>query len=591
MLGPFLLPSDTPVALLGVGNRHTCRLDGFFFLVGMTAVPMYTLGICIYYVCKLKCRMTDAQITHRVERKIHATIIIVNLVLYLTALGLGVINPSITGSICLVSKYPTGCRQRPDIFGECDSRTSGFAFEFFYLLTGVILPVLCLFGIICSLAIIFWNVLLSEKRSRIEREDTMANATGVQTRTRRTRRNKYLRSNLYSDMSMSSRSDDDDDDDDEDKTGLQVEVPSRTSLADAPVAIDLEPHSDADASNFSANVSSVSGGEIGTNTKVDLEQDPGKNSNQERTELIDDRSKMSRKEDDDEEEVAPQESGSRVSFNDDAQTDNASTHQIAADQTRNDNNPVEMVSRLYKKELLIQLCLYVSVYCLCMLPYGIVQLMILARVPPSQNLLLAVATLFPLGGLFNIFVYTRPKVSAYRRTHPECSRLRALWLVLKAGGELPNANRNSTRCCLSCFGRRRRPLPTRRPIGRGIFRGRRLPSDEPESHSDGQTTGAEPPEAIDSSHQKYSAVGINGMSQSLSRDNVAHRSTDEWDHAAGIESGMGAILEGDGSDEEESLDELSSFDASNEPNATKADDKDDFWASTFQRVQQYNPSE
>ena len=46
---------------------------------------------------------------------------------------------------------------------------------------------------------------------------------------------------------------------------------------------------------------------------------------------------------------------------------------------------------------------------------------------------------FPLGGLFNIFVYTRPKVIAIRLMKDvNLSFLEALWMVIKAGGDIPD---------------------------------------------------------------------------------------------------------------------------------------------------------
>eukprot|EP00553_Chaetoceros_curvisetus_P000631 CAMPEP_0204621594 /NCGR_PEP_ID=MMETSP0717-20131115/7251_1 /ASSEMBLY_ACC=CAM_ASM_000666 /TAXON_ID=230516 /ORGANISM="Chaetoceros curvisetus" /LENGTH=224 /DNA_ID=CAMNT_0051636033 /DNA_START=96 /DNA_END=770 /DNA_ORIENTATION=+ len=56
----------------------------------------------------------------------------------------------------------------------------------------------------------------------------------------------------------------------------------------------------------------------------------------------------------------------------------------------------------------------------------------------SNNTLRVNSILYPLAGFFNIIIYTRWNVRSWRRSHPECSWLRAFWLVLKAGGNLPN---------------------------------------------------------------------------------------------------------------------------------------------------------
>jgi hypothetical protein len=56
---------------------------------------------------------------------------------------------------------------------------------------------------------------------------------------------------------------------------------------------------------------------------------------------------------------------------------------------------------------------------------------------------------FPLGGLYNILVYTRPNVSSLRRTDANLSWLKAFILVIRAGGEVPS--RTETSSCFLCF--------------------------------------------------------------------------------------------------------------------------------------------
>ena len=45
--------------------------------------------------------------------------------------------------------------------------------------------------------------------------------------------------------------------------------------------------------------------------------------------------------------------------------------------------------------------------------------------------------LYPLGGILNLFIYSRPKVVYFRHTHPGCSWFRAFWWVVGGGGEIP----------------------------------------------------------------------------------------------------------------------------------------------------------
>lgn len=98
----------------------------------------------------------------------------------------------------------------------------------------------------------------------------------------------------------------------------------------------------------------------------------------------------------------------------------------------------ERLASQRSKETMHQSLLYVGAYCIT---YSCSVILYLAfywqgSKPPRIFVFVAV-TLFPIGGLLNILVYTRPKVSTVQRRY-ECSWLRAFWEVFKAGGEVPS---------------------------------------------------------------------------------------------------------------------------------------------------------
>ncbi len=109
------------------------------------------------------------------------------------------------------------------------------------------------------------------------------------------------------------------------------------------------------------------------------------------------------------------------------------------------------VSRLYRKEMLLQASYYVGAFTLAYLPMMIGFLYALFS-NYDVDFLMAVGIFFyPLGGFLNILVYTRPKVAHIRRNNPEVSRLRGLWLVLKAGGEIPDEIEDEPSCQICCW--------------------------------------------------------------------------------------------------------------------------------------------
>ena len=65
----------------------------------------------------------------------------------------------------------------------------------------------------------------------------------------------------------------------------------------------------------------------------------------------------------------------------------------------------------------------------------------MAHAPAPYPVMVQWAIFAPLGGFFNILVYTRPKVSTLRRRRPEYWWFQAFWMVVKVGGEVPDLPR------------------------------------------------------------------------------------------------------------------------------------------------------
>ena len=92
----------------------------------------------------------------------HIIIILLNVGLYVPALVMGTINSGSFGNMCLAAAWPTGCRQNPKIFGECEPRIAQLS-QVFNFIPNLLMPVVCLIGIIVCLTVIFWNVVVSER--------------------------------------------------------------------------------------------------------------------------------------------------------------------------------------------------------------------------------------------------------------------------------------------------------------------------------------------------------------------------------------------------------------------------------------------
>ena len=94
---------------------------------------------------------------------------------------------------------------------------------------------------------------------------------------------------------------------------------------------------------------------------------------------------------------------------------------------------------------MLQAKLYVGCFFISYIPLILISIAIITSPNTSArgdvSLLVNILSFFvvffyPFGGFTNILVYSRPNVARLRRLHPEISRLKAFWIVFRAGGEV-----------------------------------------------------------------------------------------------------------------------------------------------------------
>lgn len=118
----------------------------------------------------------------------------------------------------------------------------------------------------------------------------------------------------------------------------------------------------------------------------------------------------------------------------------------------------QFLSRLYVNESVKQSCLYVGGFTVIYIVPLITCLLVLGGnldiMEETNAFPILFFSCFPLGGFFNILIYTRPKVAGLRRLEPRMPWLQALYLVIKAGGEIPDDTTMARRlwfsCCIFC---------------------------------------------------------------------------------------------------------------------------------------------
>lgn len=300
--GPVLTPKVERYPW-SFGNVSTCEFNGVMKVSGMIGVPIYTLLLCVYYLCKVKNSMSNEQFSKRIEIRTHIFVALLVICTSIAGVATKSFNALPGSSSCNFSAYPTGCRIVPELVGECTRGLQAHIFIYIFVYGLFALTIPC---IIISVVMLCAHAIY---KSRM----------------------------------------------------------------------------------FKANLPASS-----------LPGNPRKHEH----------------------------------------TSNSSSSRLAVSEEQDDLDMATRGARLahlYAREACIQAVLYSTAF---FTVYFLSFFLALANVFKLRNLDLAtlhtsIAMLYPSGGFFNILIYSRPKVAFLHSKHPEFGWLQSLWLVLKAGTEVP----------------------------------------------------------------------------------------------------------------------------------------------------------
>ncbi len=106
--------------------------------------------------------------------------------------------------------------------------------------------------------------------------------------------------------------------------------------------------------------------------------------------------------------------------------------------TIEEQESIDTVIRRYRRQFFSQALLYVLVYIVTHLFHWIGFIIVaILRNKLNDVFVYAGTLLYPLGGMFNILVYCRPKVLSLKRNNPQYSWIKSFFLVVRAGGTVP----------------------------------------------------------------------------------------------------------------------------------------------------------
>jgi len=365
--GPFLIPSTIEDSL-GIGNDTTCNMDGFLLVAGGTAVPLYTFLLSLYYLCKLKFRMTNEVFTRRIEWMSHILIILFVVTLSSAGVGLGIIGTNQNKSYCIYVSRPLGCLLNPETVGECEPGARSRHVRNMYALVICLLPGIIFIFIFVAAGTLYCHAVSWKNIISIEIQDSAPRTSGIE-------KSQHLQ--------------------DQDDTSTILEEKMVSSIKDQ--VLSSQELSSRDSNSSKKNPTSS--------------------------------------DDNDNHQNSPSESHDNSTIESPPTPDHPGGSDSEAKQR------ARSLSQLYTAETKAMFASYILAFAVSYLPLTLFQIVLWSESRSWFSMVLRIFTFFyPLGGLFNILVYTRPQVTSLRRKSQKrrMSRVYALYLVLRAGGEVPD---------------------------------------------------------------------------------------------------------------------------------------------------------
>jgi hypothetical protein len=360
--GPFFVRTGP----WSIGNDFTCHTNGVFYTIGSCSTSMYMFTLCIYSAMKVKRRMmTDKEFLDRYEKKIHSFIALFTVSLCIAGLATKSINSTVLDNICTFSAVPAGCRQVPEVYGECDPDILKSS-KYLVYISVIGLEFTCLLGISACMSSICCHNFHVYKFAG----NTFSGSSEM-------KRGRHSTSGLRKSSLPRHK----------ESACSDILTPGKSQKDGPGFASSSNTRPSVESFGQASSRESASAGhsceEIENTVTVSNEVGQGSNS-------------------------------------------------VVSSQCSN-----ETTIRIYRREIIIQAYCFVVAYFVTFICRWIIYIHLLSKAQPSIWFIRISSVIYPLGGFFNVIVYTRPKVVAYRIRHPEITWFKSFWLVLKGGNVLP----------------------------------------------------------------------------------------------------------------------------------------------------------
>ena len=407
LLSPFLSPADNPDSIFRMGSVRSCEVLGFFGSIGGTAVPLYTLFLTYYFLRRVKYKVKPEQFAKFEEKLICALILIYSIATNTAALATGHINATNYGSMCMVASRPYDC-----VSNNAKECTRGEKANLYSLVTPIVpivISFLCLFVVLGMFTCHVYNI---EKLLVVSRQAATSNEQ------KPLRAKKVNQNQLDANMQVLLE---------KYKQNKSAEYPF---LAEACLAKNGKEESEETVQKFDFILSSS----LDDDTPVSLKND--------KLQDIDSGDKKSGKSQKD----RPQQPAFPTSLDEEnaASLRDQLQHNKASEAEKNfksqkDNTQQHQAQGMsMTKEAGLQSILYILAF---MLVYSGPVIALFSRFSKADNTeanYWIISLFLPIGGIFNMLIYTRPKVKALKELIPELSIFMCFVCVIAFGGECPS---------------------------------------------------------------------------------------------------------------------------------------------------------
>ena len=375
------------------------------------------------------------EFSQRIEWKFHLAIWFFSLSTSLMAVVTGALNMASSGTICTSAPSPPGCTINPRVFGECDAEVTHIA-KLFTSMSSVV-AFLSIAGIVASTTFISWRVIqIFRKRHQVEKlmenrpkDCTISTNHGTSSPSQSTPRNKNRQQ--QDEKKIKQKKDNGCHDSHNcgrkdahlsERTRPSIEKNKNDNQNSKPSYLNTEPGTIQTGRvqgrvQGQPSISALSESSINTPT-------PKLRNN---GDCAGDAAELGTN------------AGNGIETPNLLPTQESlmQTHQESASHPDQWNHLV--------RETVIQTMLYVLAFLLTYVPILVYRNFIGYAGHPPTIILWILHGLFPLGGLFNILVYTRAPMASVKRLRPDYSWWKTFYMVLKAGGEVPGRLKRTDR--------------------------------------------------------------------------------------------------------------------------------------------------